>query len=121
MSLSQLRSTADAEVIVNATSGEKICEGYNREMETADPTEHGEVDAMRNCVKKYTDLGWTSEQVSRCSHHPLCEAFHNLPGGPSLSSSVWRALRRPSTACHARRPPYAWPGLTLGLRSVRRR
>ncbi|EJT51401.1 hypothetical protein A1Q1_07373 [Trichosporon asahii var. asahii CBS 2479] len=50
-------------VIVNATSGEKICEGYNREMETADPTEHGEVDAMRNCVKKYTDLGWTSEQI----------------------------------------------------------
>lgn len=49
---------------MNATSGEKICEGYNREMETADPTEHGEVDAMRNCVKKYTDLGWTPEQVS---------------------------------------------------------
>lgn len=59
------REKADTQVIVNATSGEKICEGYNQEMETGDPTEHGEVDAMRNCIKKYTDLGWTPAQVSR--------------------------------------------------------
>lgn len=49
---------------MNATSGELLCQGYNHELETGDPTEHGEPNAMRACVDKYTQLGWTPEQVS---------------------------------------------------------
>ncbi|RSH94963.1 hypothetical protein EHS25_000048 [Saitozyma podzolica] len=51
-------------VIVNASSNELLCSGYNSQLEIGDPTEHGEINAIRNCVDKYTKLGWTPAQIS---------------------------------------------------------
>ncbi|WVQ65301.1 uncharacterized protein L199_003477 [Kwoniella botswanensis] len=51
-------------VIVNATDGALLCSGYNSQVEIGDPTEHGEINAIRNCVAKYTELGWTPKEIS---------------------------------------------------------
>ncbi|OWZ51918.1 hypothetical protein J007_02090 [Cryptococcus neoformans] len=51
-------------VIVNASNNELLCSGYNSQLAIGDPTEHGEVNAIRNCVKKYTELGWTPAQIT---------------------------------------------------------
>ncbi|KAF3180326.1 hypothetical protein TWF788_006839 [Orbilia oligospora] len=50
-------------VIVNATSKELLCTGFNKEDSSADPTEHGEVDAIRNCVKKFKDEGYSVDEI----------------------------------------------------------
>ncbi|KAK6339994.1 hypothetical protein TWF730_001770 [Orbilia blumenaviensis] len=50
-------------VIVNATSKELLCTGYNKQISTSDPTEHGEIDAIRNCVKKFKDKGLSSDEI----------------------------------------------------------
>jgi tRNA(Arg) A34 adenosine deaminase TadA len=36
-----------AQVIVNASSNELLCSGYNSQLEIGDPTEHGEINAIR--------------------------------------------------------------------------
>lgn len=66
-------------VIVNASSQEVICKGHNQQLATggpsvsrlparadreADPTEHGEVDAIRNCVDKFTKDGLSPVEIA---------------------------------------------------------
>ncbi|EPS40352.1 hypothetical protein H072_5845 [Dactylellina haptotyla CBS 200.50] len=56
-------------VIVNATSKELLCTGYNKLEATSGtdarshPTEHGEVDAIRNCVSKFKKAGMSSQEI----------------------------------------------------------
>ncbi|BEJ12653.1 hypothetical protein CspHIS471_0211130 [Cutaneotrichosporon sp. HIS471] len=51
-------------VIVNATSNEILCQGYNSQLQLGDPTEHGEVNAIRNCVRRFSSLGWTPLEIA---------------------------------------------------------
>ncbi|RVD87155.1 uncharacterized protein DFL_005398 [Arthrobotrys flagrans] len=51
-------------VIVNGTDGQLLCTGYNKEDSSGDPTEHGEVDAIRNCVKKFKDEGYSVDEIN---------------------------------------------------------
>ncbi|KAF3913754.1 hypothetical protein AA313_de0208579 [Arthrobotrys entomopaga] len=51
-------------VIVNATSKELLCTGYNKLEATGDPTEHGEVDAIRNCVEKFKRAGMSYKEIN---------------------------------------------------------
>ncbi|KAK6331258.1 hypothetical protein TWF696_003318 [Orbilia brochopaga] len=52
-------------VIVNATSKDLLCVGYNKESTTGDPTEHGEIDAIRNCVSKFRNDGLSIPEIDQ--------------------------------------------------------
>lgn len=54
------------QVIVNASSGELLCEGYNSQHALGDPTEHGEINAIR--VSPHS--GWSSHSSSHSPGYP---------------------------------------------------
>jgi hypothetical protein len=42
---------------VNATDGEPLCTGYNHQLQIGDPTEHGEINAIRVSLLDFDGMG----------------------------------------------------------------
>ncbi|KYR02873.1 hypothetical protein DLAC_11439 [Tieghemostelium lacteum] len=69
------RNAVFASTIVNATSGETVCQSVNSIGKTKDMTMHGEMTVMQNCSSIYGLLDWTGFYIYTTGEScPMCQS-----------------------------------------------